>query len=411
MAATLLVPPSWAEAQAAGPVRTEAEVVAAVREANLALRAARTGALADAEQPAQVRWPFPMVELMPMPAMIADGQAGAQIMARQMIPPRGRLAADRAARAGMAAASGLEAEALGLELVRLARTTYAELWGNQEQGSLIGEYIARLAVYREAALAQYAAGRGPQQAVLGIQVEAELLEQRLESLAEDRAALAARITALTGGRVVLGDGHTLAAPATAGVVADPAADRAAAEDHPRIDAGRAMQAAEAASVELRRTMLRPELTLGLNLNLSRDAFERMYGQEPVMPAIGISLPLWRGAVRSEIREAELRVGQRELETEDVRLALEAELEDAHAQLARVRERIGRFEDRLRPQVRQTLEASLAGYRVGATRFLELLDAQRMALEVETELIDARVREASLIARLDAAAGRQPATTE
>ncbi len=396
---------------AAQPTRTEAEVVAAVRGRNLRLEAARAGAAADAERPGQVRWPFPMVEVMPMVAMIADGEAGAQVMARQAIPWPGRLAADRAARASMASATALEVEAMDLELVLLARTTYSELWGVQERRSLIGEYMAQLDLYREAALAQYAAGRTPLQAVLGIEVETEVLGQRLESLAEERAALVARIESLTGGQVRIGGDDRLASPAARGGAPDPAEYLAQVAGHPLVEAGRAMVSAEESLADMRRTMLRPELSVGLNLNLSRMGFDRMYGQEPVMPSIGLSLPLWRGGVRAEIREAELRASQRELETADALLALETELDDVLTQLSRVQDRVARYEDRLRPQVRQVLDASLAGYQAGTTRFLELLDAQRMALDVEMDLIAARVREASLHARLDATIGRHPAGNE
>jgi outer membrane protein, heavy metal efflux system len=396
-----------AEAQAAASLRTEAEVVASVNRSNLAVQAARTGAAAEAERPDQVRRPFPMVEVMPMPAMIADGEPAAQVMVRQAMPWPSRLAADRAARTSMAEAAAYEADALLLERLMAARMTYAELWGLQEQASLIVEYVEQLGLYRDAALAQYAAGRGPQQAVLGIQVEGEILAQRLEALAEERAGLVAAIAALTGGEVVIGPADRLATPAavaTRGAAPTAEAYRSAVDEHPMVEAGRAMEAAERAMAAMRRTMLRPELTLGVNLNLSRMAFDRMYGQEPVMPAVGVMLPLWRGGVRAEVREAELRAAQRELETADARLALEAEVEDALAQLGRVRDRIARYESRLRPQVRQTLDASLAGYQAGTTRFLELLDAQRMALDVETDLIMARVREAALVARLDAVAG-------
>jgi outer membrane protein, heavy metal efflux system len=387
------------------PVRTEAEVVAAVRAHNLALRGARQGALADAERPGQVRWAFPMVELMPMPGMLLDGEVGAQLMARQPIPWPRRLAADRAARSSMAEASALEVDAMELELVGIARATYAELWGLQEQAALITGYVRRLEQYRESALAQYAAGRGPQQAVLGIQVEGEILAQRLESLAEDRAGLVARLAALTGGQLRIADADRLAPPSPAPPVADRAGYLAAVATHPQVEAGRAMQAAEESMADMSRTMLRPDFTVGVNLNLSRMAFDRMYGQEPVMPALGVMLPLWRGGVRAQVREAELRASQRELETAGARVSLEAELDDVLTQIARVQDRIARYEDRLRPQVRQSLDASLSGYQAGTTRFLELLDAQRMALDVEMDLIMARVREAQLAARLDATVGR------
>jgi outer membrane protein, heavy metal efflux system len=404
--------PATAAESHAQAVRTEVEVVTAVRAHGLALAASRAGSAAAAERPGQVRWPFPRVEVMAMPGMLLDGELGAQLMARQTVPWPDRLAADRAARTRMAQASALETEALDLELVLMARVAYAELWGLQERATLIAGYVAQLELYREAALAQYAAGRGPQQAVLGIQVEAEILAQRLESLAEDRAGLEARLAALTGGQVVISAGDVLAPPSSAPTVeADAAAERArhraAIDGHPMVEAGRAMQAAEESMADMSRTLLRPEFTVGLNLNLSRMAFDRMYGQEPVMPAVGVMLPLWRGGVRAQVREAELRASQRELETADTRLSLETELDDVLTQIDRVQDRIARYENRLRPQVRQTLDASMAGYQAGTTRFLELLDAQRMALDVEMDLIMARVREARLAARLDATTGRGP----
>jgi outer membrane protein, heavy metal efflux system len=397
------VAPSGLVAQ--GERWTEGAVVAAVRDANLALRATRIGAAADAERPAQVRWPSPMVEVMPMPGMLLDGDMGAQLMARQPLPWPGRLAADRTARTRLAEAGALEAEALALDLVVAARMSYAELWGLQEQAGLIREYIAQLELYRDAALSQYAAGRGPQQAVLGIQVESEILAQRLEALREDRAGVVARIAALTGGTVRIAADDVVSAPAKRGGPGTAAAAyRGRVADHPMVAAGLAMAEAEEAMVAMTRTMLRPAFTVGVNLNLSRMAFDRMYGQEPVMPALGVMLPLGRGGVRAQVREAELRVTQRALETADARVRLEAELDDVLGQLANVRARIARYEDRLRPQVRQTLDASLAGYQTGAMRFLELLDAQRMALDVEVDLIMARVREAALVARLDAVTG-------
>jgi outer membrane protein, heavy metal efflux system len=328
-------------------------------------------------------------------------------MARQTIPWPARLAADRAARAWQAEASALETGVLALELVMSARMTYAELWGLQQQAARIGEYRSQLELYRDAALAQYAAGRGPQQAVLGIQVEAAVLAQRLEALAEEHSALAARLEVLAGGSILITPDDRLAPPSRPDRPADAALYGADIAAHPMVEAGRAMQSAEQAMAAMSRTMLRPDFTVGANLNLSRMAFDRMFGQEPVMPAVGIMLPLWRGGVRAQIREAELRAAQRELETADAQLQLERELADVLGQIARVQARIARYEGDLRPQVQQTLSASLAGYRAGTTRFLELLDAQRMALEVEVDLIMARVREAALAARLDATTGRLP----
>jgi outer membrane protein TolC len=389
---------------------TEADIIAAVQSGSAALGAARQGAAAGARGPAQVTWPSPMLEVMPMTAAIRDGEFGAQVMARQAIPWKARLDAERTARARMADAAALEADALEVEVVAMARMAYAELWAVQEQAARMGEFRRQLDLYRDAALAQYAAGRGPQQAVLSIQVEAGMLGQRLEALAEQRAEAAGRLAALSGGSLRIGEDDRVAPPAALGRGPSGQGAGAGVAGHPMVSAGEAMAASERAMAEMNRTMLRPEFTLGVNLNLSRMAFDRMYGTEPVAPAIGVMLPLQRRGVRARVEESELRAAQRQLEASDARVRLQAEVDAVTEQLRRLQGRAATLEDTLRPQVRQMLEASIAGYQSGTTRFLELLDAQRMALDVELELIMARMREAELQARLDAAAGRGVART-
>jgi outer membrane protein TolC len=382
---------------------TEDDIVEAVRRHNLALQAARAGASAEAERPDQVRWPFPMVEAMAMPQMIADGDLGLSLMARQQIPWGERLRADRAARAAMADAAGFEAGYFEREQVLMGRTAYAELWGLQEQRALIDSFRVQLAFYREIALDQFRAGRGPQQAVLNIELERQMLTQRLDALEEKATGQRAMIAALTGGSLRLSPADRLARPETA-AVEDPAVVSDLIDTHPMVAAGQSMREAEEAMGRMARTMLRPDFTVGATVNLSPAARQRMFGQEVFTPSVGVMLPLWRGGIRAEIREFEERARQRELEMEHTRVMLGAEAADALSQIERVRARVARYERELLPTVEQALDASLLGYQTGAVRFLELLDAQRMAFNIETDLIEARVQEAQLQARLAAITG-------
>lgn len=385
------------------PARAQAlvtidDVVEAVRQHNLALRAAHAGAAAEAERPDQVRWPFPMVEAMAMPQMIAGGDIGVALMARQQIPWADRLRADREARAAAAGAVGLDADAFEREQVLMAHHSYTDLWAVQELRALVDTFRVRLRLYREVALAQYRAGRGPQQAVLNIEVESQMLAQRLEVLAEEAITQRARIFLLTGGTLEIGPADRLGAPT---VHDHPDAELLALliEAHPLVGAAEARREAEEAGARMARTLLRPDITLGATLNLSSDARRGMFGQEVFTPSVGVIVPLWRGGVRAEVREFEERARQRELETEQARLILSTEAADALAQLDRVNGRIDRYEGELLPTVEQALDASLLGYQTGAVRFLELLDAQRMAFNIETDLIEARVQKARLQARL------------
>jgi outer membrane protein, heavy metal efflux system len=384
-------------------VVTEDIIVEAVRQHNLALQAARAAASAEAERPDQVRWPFPMVEAMAMPQMIAEGELGLSLMARQQIPWGDRLRADRAARAAMAEAAGFEAGSFEREQVLIGRSAYAELWGLQEQRTLVDSFRVQLAFYREIALDQFRTGRGPQQAVLNIELERQMLTQRLDALEEKATGQRAMIAALTGGSVRLRPTDRLARPETA-AVEDPAMVSDLIETHPMVSPGQSMRDAEEAMGRMARTMLRPDFTVGATVNLSPAARQRMFGQEVFTPSLGVMLPLWRGGIRAEIREFEERARQRELETEHTRIMLGAEAADALSQIERVRARIARYERELLPTIEQTLDASLLGYQTGVVRFLELLDAQRMAFTIQVDVIEARVQEAQLQARLAAITG-------
>src|SRR5690625_7472890 len=60
----------------AQPLLTEEDVAAAVRTANLEIRAAAAAARAMAEGPSQVAWRFPMAAVMFMPSLTAGRSAG-----------------------------------------------------------------------------------------------------------------------------------------------------------------------------------------------------------------------------------------------------------------------------------------------------------------------------------------------
>src|SRR5690625_2388086 len=376
----------------AQPLLTEEDVAAAVRTANLEIRAAETAARAMAERPSQVSWRFPMAEVMFMPSMIADGTAGVGLMVSQAIPWSSRLRAERAARTAVAAASDHESEVITRDRIRQGREAYAELWGISARRARIDSFLTSLDVYRESALTQIQTGRGSQQSVLMLHVEAERLEQQLAAIDEEVSELQAIIAVLTGGTIRISPGDRLAEPSLA---VTPAPQGTA--DHPAFLAADAMREAADAEIRLNRTRLRPELSVGAAIYPAGAGPDMT---EYVVPSIGISLPLWTGGVRAQIQEAELRERQRRLEAEHVQLSLSTELADLLIQIERVQERTDRYESHLLPLAHQSLENALLGYRTGSRMLIELLDAQRMALDLEQDLIDARVRAAVLVARID-----------
>ena len=375
----------------AQPLLTEEDVAAAVRTANLEIRAAETAARAMAERPSQVSWRFPMAEVMFMPSMIADGTAGVGLMVSQAIPWSSRLRAERAARTAVAAASDHESEVITRDRIRQGREAYAELWGISARRARIDSFLTSLDVYRESALTQIQTGRGSQQSVLMLHVEAERLEQQLAAIDEEVSELRATVAVLTGGTIRINPGDQFAEPSWS---IDPVLQT---DNHPAILATDAMREAADAEGRANRIRLRPEFSVGAAIYPAGAGPDMT---EYVVPSIGFSLPLWTGGVRAQIREAELREQQLRLEAEHVQLSLSTELADLLIQLDRVQERIDRYSTHLLPLANQSLENALLGYRTGSLMLLELLDAQRMALDLEQDLINAQVRAAVLVARID-----------
>jgi hypothetical protein len=102
-----------------------------------------------------------------------------------------------------------------------------------------------------------------------------------------------------------------------------------------------MQRAAESAADAARLEGRPEITLGANVNLSPMARERMYGLEPVMPVVGLSLPLWRSGIRAESRSngSEPHVRIRSIRRDR---ALRSEVNALLTQLDRTEDRIGRL---------------------------------------------------------------------
>lgn len=380
----------------AQPVLTEDAVAEGVRSANLEVLAAREAATADAQRQDQVTWAFPMLEAELMPGMIADGQAGVTFMAQQTLPRPGVLRSERDARRYAAEATQHDADALMRQRVLEGRLAYAALWQIQEELALLDSFRVRTRLYEDAALSRYRAGRGSQQAALQVGIEDELRVQRRHALEEQLTSLRQRIALLTGGRIQPSSNQRLSPPPS--YIAVPA-DSARVGAHPLIVARQSLAAAADAATSVSRALGRPEFSISVAVDVSPMARERMYGREPVMPGIGVMLPLWRGGVRAQVEEAKARMRQRQFESDQARLALSTEFQDVMRQLAQVDERIRRYADVIRPRIELTREATLSGYRAGTAPLIELLDVERTAFDLELDLLSARAREAELYARL------------
>jgi outer membrane protein TolC len=373
-----------------------ADVLARVREANPALSAHRLEAAAARTRGDQVSaWRDPMVS-----ATVNTGPGRMQrseIMVEQAIPWPDVLRAGEDA--ADAAAESLErsADVALAELLLEATMVYVEAAGAELMMGQIDHFREELAGFEQAAASQYESGMGPQQAILRMQLEKNgLLRRRLE--------LAARIESLRQVLVRLSGGEPLAGWADRPLVLPeapgggaPAPDSAAARRRPEWGAYEASLRRITSEQAAARKAFRPELSVhaiwmeGSIMRGGRDAFG---------VGIGLTVPLWRAPRHAAVEEKALD-GQRVAALmEDLGNRTLADARAARIRIASLEETMDLVDGVLLPQAEATQQATAAAYTNGRADYLDLLEAERILLDLRLDRIALRVRLLTEHATLD-----------
>jgi len=324
-----------------------------------------------------------------MPPQTRVGPQRAAVNLTQKLPWFGTLKLDEQATLWDAVASRATLEAAKIKVLTEARTDYHELQFLQVESLVVGEDRATLEHYGELALARYASGVGLDQAVIKIQAEITRTETRLLNLAARRATVVARLNALRD-----------RPQATAVVVAESgrrqkvALDlgelrRRALDGRPEIAAANGMVEAAASRVESSKKAYSPNVVVGLNYGyVSRrdDEAGRLNppennGQDILGLTGGVSVPLWRSSLEAGVEE---RV-QNQLAAEEGRreatAAIDGELGDLVHRLPLLAEQVSLYDDVLIVQASQSLRSAESAYASGTANALDLLDAERVLLQV------------------------------
>ncbi len=212
--------------------------------------------------------------------------------------------------------------------------------------------------------------------LLKIQIEKEQIQNRLDSLNDDRRVKSAILAA----RLNLKTTEPLPWPAV-----EPSADTFLDESffmemledlNPELKtAGAEIDAARYGQQLARRAIL-PDFMVGANWNTMAN------GKSDVGLAAGITLPIWQGKIRSGIREAEAKTAAAENKKQNLLNELRAELSTAVVEAQDAQRRRLLYKNSLIPKARQAYQAALEEFISGSGTFMKLVDAQRMLLEFQ-----------------------------
>jgi outer membrane protein TolC len=401
-------------------------LLAEVLAGNPELAGLRAAALAAAERAPQARaLPDPMVEVTwyAMPPETRVGPQLGTVRLAQELPWSGKrgLAERRAAFEAEAAAA--RAEAAAVEVVTEARRLAAEVAFHHHHEALLAAERDVLVHYEELARARYASGEGLDQTVVRLQAEITALDARILEVAADRLAHVADLNALRG---VPGDADL--PPVTVPPEPPAAADldrlrRTALARRPEIQAADAVVRAAEAGVELARKEFRPDFTVGLMVGLTgrrEDAAGRADppegdGEDDLGITAGVAVPLRRRWREAAVAEAVAEQARAREERRAAAAVVERELSALAGRLPFLRDRLRLFATVLTVQADESLASAEAAYSAGALSALDLLDAERVRLEVRLEAaragadlaIAAAELEGALAAPLAAAEGALP----
>jgi len=401
-----------ANSLAPGPLDSLVEDVLA---RNPDLAALRAGAAGSGERPAQAgSLPDPVLGVTVFPATPETrvGPQNLSLSLTQRFPWFGKQDLREQAAGADAQSAAARVQAMRLMLVTETRRLYYELSLVATSQGIVRDDRAILVHYEELARSRYAAGVGLEQAVVKIQAEISKAEARLLELDTRRAGLVARLNALrdrTDGATV--DVDSL--PRFPRVEPDEAALRSRAlEQRPEIASAQAQMEKSDVLVDLSRKQNWPDFTLGFSYVFVGKRNDPAgiaspppdNGSDIIGISAGFSLPLWRKSVNAGEEEAAQHRLQAAEGYRSAAAAIGRDLDDLSRRVPLAWDRLRLYEDVLSLQAEQSLRSAEAAYSATTIGALDLLDAERVLLEVRLATVRARADYAIALAQLEGAVG-------
>lgn len=295
-----------------------------------------------------------------------------------------------------------ELEARKLDVAVRVRATFYELLRNQDELRLHDEQIALARQAVASARIKYTVGRVPQQDVLKAQIAVTRLADHLAMFLQDGDLARARLNTLMGRDPaspleVAGEYGLPAALPLPGQLQEMALDH-----RPELKAIQAAIRQLETTVRLTEKNYKPDISIGAGYMLMPSGSMNRNGY---MAELSFNLPwLNRSKHDPEIREAQSRVNVQRAELETRKAMVFQEIQEALIRANTAARLMEIYRDTLRPQAQATLRAASAAYQTDQTDFLNLIDSQNTALDVEYSYYRALAEFDSRVAELEGAIG-------
>ncbi len=276
-------------------------------------------------------------------------------------------------------------------------STIVDITKNEQEVLRRFEHIART---------KYATGKGSQQSILKVQVEMSQLEDKLLALSKQKQTAAAMLNTLLDRPA----DHPLGKPVQPNFrkfyfIKDELF-RMARENRPELRAGISLIEKSDRAYDLAKKAYYPDLTIGANY-FQIDEGPLPFpdnGQDAFNVMVSINIPIWRSKLSSQVKSASQMIKAQKNHYESTLNQALFEVEDTYFKIQTARETFDLYKNVLIPQADQSLKSAEVGYITGIVSFLDLLDAERVLLQIQFRYWNAYTDYLERIADMERAVG-------
>lgn len=285
------------------------------------------------------------------------------------------------------------------DIIARTKSTWLDLWATEKIIDITKENQALLEQFSSSAAARYALGKASQQDALKAQVELAKIKNSLVTLVQRREIGQARLNILLNrdprsGIVIEKDLKKIDIMTSLDELSDKAK-----ELRPQLRAFRYAVEKGKAQYVLAWNEFLPDLSGRYEQMIVDGRGDKWAGM------LGVSVPIWFWEKQSfgvAQMKKELDMFKAEYKTME-NMAL-FEVKESHAKVEARKKLVEQFETSFIPQAEAALKASLIGYEANQIDFLNLLDSQRMLLDIKIDYYNTLVELEMAKAELEKAVG-------
>ncbi|MEE9169946.1 MAG: TolC family protein [bacterium] len=327
-------------------------------------------------------------------------------MLSQRIPFPGKLGLKGKIAGQDAEAARHQLSAVRRDVIFKVKMTYYSLYRIDRSLQILEQYLDLLRDFAQVATTKYATGQGIQAQVLKAHVEISNVIAKQLSFEKMRTGVGAAMNALLdrpshspialvaeidSSRIQLNEDRLL--------------ERAVAERQELLANQSMIQKAEFAT-SLAKKNYYPDFNIQatyITVPKVNDMFPDS-GKDPFGIMFGINIPIWLGARKAGVRQADENFSAQRLKYENLMNQVEAEIADITFQIKTTGETLDLYERGLLIQAESSLKSATAAYQTGKLDFLNLLDAERMLLQLRLAYTNEQANYFKQIAALERAIG-------